>query len=545
MKHILYGVAIIAMLVTLFACGKGDHGASAADTLKSDEIALNQEVDKAQQEVAKVREDAVAENKQPQFNTEEYDNIVENRFLTAAQQPLSTFSIDVDEAAYSNIRRYINGGTLPPKGAVRIEEMLNYFDYNYAQPTDGSPFAVYTEISDCPWNSKHRLVHIGLQGRSIEKQNLPPANLVFLIDVSGSMDEPNKLPLVKTSLKLLTDQLRPQDRVAIVVYAGNAGLVLPSTSGEEKAKIKEAIDNLGAGGSTAGGEGIKLAYETAKANFKKEGNNRVILATDGDFNVGVSSEDALVTLIEEERKSGVYLTVLGFGMGNYKDNKMQQLADKGNGNQAYIDDATEANKVLVHEFGSTLFTIAKDVKLQVEFNPSIAKAYRLIGYENRVMANEDFNNDKKDAGELGAGHTVTALYEIIPAGDEDDTMITKVDALKYQAVKTPTSNSGEIMTIKLRHKEPSGDVSKLITHSVIDEHTALAQTSDNFRFSAAVAEFGLLLRESAFKQNANYKQVTELANTAKGNDSDGYRSQFIQLVNTASSLDTRKEVSRR
>jgi len=554
MKYILMGMALFAMLGIFFACDSAKNQKTGLyDRLDNGKAAIPRAGSQGDLQLkpgavadsTAIAPDANVDSKQQQFNTEDYDNIVENRFLSVGQQPLSTFSIDVDEAAYSNVRRFIKGGALPPKGAVRIEEMVNYFDYEYAQPTDGSPFAVHTEISSCPWNTNHRLVHIGLQGKNIKTENLPPANLVFLIDVSGSMDDYNKLPLVKTSLKLLTDQLRPQDHVAIVVYAGSAGLVLPSTPGDKKAVIREAIDNLNAGGSTAGGAGIKLAYKTAKENFNKEGNNRVILATDGDFNVGASSDDDLVTLIEGERNSGVYLTVLGFGMGNYKDNKMQQLADKGNGNHAYIDDASEANKVLVHEFGSTLFTIAKDVKLQVEFNPAVAKAYRLIGYENRVMANEDFNNDKKDAGELGAGHTVTALYEIIPAGEENDTMLNKVDPLKYQSAKTNTGNSNEIMTIKLRYKEPNGDVSKLINHPVIDTQLPLAQASANFRFSAAVAEFGLLLRASEYKQNANYEQVWQMAQSAKGEDENGYRSEFVQLVKTASSLDTRKDVSKK
>lgn len=541
MKH-LFSVAIIAMLAILSGCSGGGQRSSSQDY-----SAVAQEVQRAPSSVSADSAGlAAVDTKQlvPDGNTEEYNNIVENQFLTAQQQPLSTFSIDVDEAAYSNVRRYITGGSLPPKGAVRIEEMINYFDYNYPQPTGDAPFAVYTEMSDCPWNTKHRLVHIGLQGKNIKTDKLPPANLVFLLDVSGSMEESNKLPLVKTALKMLTDQLRPQDRVSIVVYAGNAGLVLPSTTGDEKEKIKAAIDNLSAGGSTAGGEGIQLAYKVAKEHFNKEGNNRVILATDGDFNVGVSSEDELVSLVEKERNSGVFLTVLGFGTGNYKDNKMQQLADKGNGNNAYIDNANEARKVMVNEFGSTLFTIAKDVKLQVEFNPAITRAYRLIGYENRLLANEDFNNDKKDAGELGAGHTVTALYEIIPAGEENDTMLHKVDNLKYQVANKPVGNSNEIMTIKLRYKQPQGDVSQLIVHPVTDEHIALENSSGNFRFSAAVAEFGLLLRESAFRQNATYKQVNTLANAAKGGDENGYRAEFVQLVNTAAALDTRKDVSK-
>ncbi len=475
------------------------------------------------------------------FKTEDYDHIVENRFLAATQNPLSTFSIDVDEAAYSNIRRYINNGSIPPAGAVRIEEMINYFDYAYPQPANEELFSVNTELSECPWSPQHRLVHIGIQGKEIVLQNLPGANIVFLIDVSGSMDEPNKLPLVKTSMNLLVDQLRPDDKVAIVVYAGNAGLVLPATGGASKTAIKEAIGNLQAGGSTAGGEGIQLAYKVARENFIKGGNNRIILATDGDFNVGVSSDDELVSLIEKERKSGVFLSVLGYGMGNYKDNKMQQLADKGNGNHSYIDNINEARKVLVSEFGSTLFTIAKDVKIQIEFNPAKVQAYRLIGYENRVMAAEDFNDDKKDAGELGSGHTVTALYEVIPAGVKSS-FIAKVDELKYQPAKNNTIPSGgdELMTIKLRYKKPDGDISKLIVHPVTDSHLALAATSDNFRFSAAVASFGMLLRNSEFKQNTSFQQVLGLAKGSKGADTNGYRQEFISLVQAAGSLMVKK-----
>jgi len=481
-------------------------------------------------------------DKEEEYNTEEYDRIVENRFLTATQNPLSTFSIDVDEAAYSNIRRYINNGSIPPAGAVRIEEMINYFDYTYPQPTNDEPFSVNTELSECPWNSQHRLVHIGLQGKEIPLQNLPNANIVFLIDVSGSMEEPNKLPLVKASMNLLADQLRADDKVAIVVYAGNAGLVLPATSGANKIAIKEAIDQLQAGGSTAGGEGINLAYKVARENFIKGGNNRIILATDGDFNVGASSDDELVAMIEKERKSGICLSVLGYGMGNYKDSKMQQLADKGNGNHSYIDNIKEARKVLVSEFGSTLFTIAKDVKIQIEFNPAKVQAYRLIGYENRVLAAEDFNDDQKDAGELGSGHTVTALYEVIPTGVKSD-FIAKVDDLKYQSVKNTvpvTGGGNELMTIKLRYKKPDGDVSKLIVHPVTDSHLALANTSDNFRFSAAVASFGMLLRNSEFKQNASFPQVISMAKSAKGADANGYRQEFINLVQAAGSLTAKK-----
>jgi Ca-activated chloride channel homolog len=494
-------------------------------------------------EVETIEESKIGEKEEEKpFNTEDYDRIVENRFLAATQNPLSTFSIDVDEAAYSNVRRYINNGSIPPAGAVRIEEMINYFDYAYPQPTNEEPFSVNTELSECPWNAQHRLVHIGLQGKEIPIQNLPNANIVFLIDVSGSMEEPNKLPLVKASMNLLADQLRTDDKVAIVVYAGNAGLVLPATGGANKIAIKEAIDQLQSGGSTAGGEGIQLAYKVARENFIKGGNNRIILATDGDFNVGASSDDELVSMIEKERKSGIFLSVLGYGMGNYKDNKIQQLADKGNGNHSYIDNINEARKVLVSEFGSTLFTIAKDVKLQIEFNPAKVQAYRLIGYENRVLAAEDFNDDKKDAGELGSGHTVTALYEVILTGVKSE-FITKVDDLKYQPVKNSnpvTSGGDELMTIKLRYKKPDSEVSKLIVHPVTDSHLALTNTSDNFRFSAAVASFGMLLRNSDFKQNANFPQVISLAKSAKGTDANGYRQEFINLVQAAGSLTVKK-----
>lgn len=484
-----------------------------------------------------VNEIAVGMNEsKKEFNTEDYDNITENTFLAATQNPLSTFSIDVDEAAYSNVRRYLENGSLPPPGAVRIEEMINYFDYNYPQPAGDEPFSVNTEIAACPWNPQHRLVHIGLQGREIPMGHLPASNLVFLVDVSGSMDEPNKLPLVQASMKLLTEQLREKDKVAIVVYAGSAGLVLPSTNGMDKATIREAIDRLQAGGSTAGGAGIRLAYQTARENFIKGGNNRIILATDGDFNVGVSSDDELVRMVEEERKSGVFLSVLGYGMGNYKDNKMQQLADKGNGNHSYIDNLSEARKVLVSEFGSTLFTIAKDVKIQVEFNPAKVQAYRLVGYENRMLAKEDFNDDAKDAGELGSGHTVTALYEVIPAGVRDE-FTRSVDPLKYQAGPAAVfTNSDELLTIKLRYKKPDGDVSRLITHPVADRPLQVQATSDNFRFSAAVAAFGMLLRQSSYKQGASYDQVISLARGARGQDPNGYRTEFIRLVQSATLL---------
>ena len=463
-------------------------------------------------------------------NTESYNAINENRFLEARQNPLSTFGIDVDAASYSNIRRFINNGQLPPVDAVRIEEMINYFDYDYPQPKNNDPVSINTEISIAPWNKEHRLVKIGLQGKTIPTDNLPASNLVFLIDVSGSMDMPNKLPLVKSSMKLLVDQLRPKDRVAIVVYASATGLVLKSTSGEDKRAIKDSINKLEAGGSTAGGAGIKLAYQVAADNFIKGGNNRVILATDGDFNVGVSSDAEMQRLIEQKRESGIFLTVLGYGMGNYKDSKMETLADKGNGNYAYIDNISEAKKTLVNEFGGTLFTIASDVKLQVEFNPAKVQAYRLIGYENRLLSKEDFNNDKKDAGDLGSGHTVTALYEVIPVGVKSRFAET-VDDLKYQklpAIKTSASN--DLLNIKLRYKTPGETASKLMEHAVADRNISWAGSSDNFRFAAAVAGYGMMLRNSEFRQQTTYHAIIEWAQSALGKDNEGYRSEFIRMV---------------
>jgi Ca-activated chloride channel family protein len=471
------------------------------------------------------------------LNTEEYDHITENIFHAVTDDPLSTFSIDVDAASYSNIRRYLNNNELPPADAVRIEEMINYFHYDYPQPLDQAPFSINTEISNCPWNSKHKLVMIGLQGKKIPMKDLPPSNLVFLIDVSGSMDDPMKLPLVQSSMKMLADQLREQDKISIVVYAGNAGLVLPATSGLNKIKIKEAIDNLEAGGSTAGGEGIRLAYKIAKENFMREGNNRIILCTDGDFNVGASSNGELERLVEQERESGVFLTVLGYGMGNYKDSKMEVLADKGNGNHAYIDGEAEAKKVLVTEFGGTLFTIAKDVKLQIEFNPATVAGYRLIGYENRLLNKEDFNDDRKDAGELGSGHTVTALYEIIPAGVKDE-FLKDVDPLKYQAKakRGQASNSNELVTVKFRYKEPEGNKSSMIQAVVTDKEAEFENASANFRQAAAVAEFGLLLHNSEFKSAASFEHVVRTAKNINCNDAEGYWKEFIVLVKKAEEL---------
>jgi len=461
------------------------------------------------------------------MNTEEYGQIAENPFLETVRNPLSTFSIDVDRASYSNVRRFLAENQRPPRDAVRIEEMVNYFSYDYPDPSADAPFSLTTEIAGCPWNEKNRLLLVGLQGRRIDTADLPPGNLVFLIDVSGSMQDANKLPLVKSALHLLVDQLRPQDRVAIVAYAGNAGLVLPSTDGGEKGSIHDAIEQLEAGGSTAGGEGIVLAYNVARESFVEGGNNRVILATDGDFNVGVSSDGELERLIEEKRRSRISLSVLGFGTGNIKDSKMELLADKGNGNYAYIDTIQEARKVFVRELGATLTTIAKDVKLQIEFNPAKVRAYRLIGYENRLLRAEDFHDDAKDAGEMGAGHSVTALYELVPP--ESDQVLPAVDPLKYQkaTVSDTASASPELLTLKLRYKEPDAEVSRLLTQPVLDATTPIAAASENLRFAAAVAELGLLLRESPHKGEASYDQVAQMASHALGSDPDGDRAGFL------------------
>ncbi|MFN8259095.1 MAG: von Willebrand factor type A domain-containing protein [Bacteroidales bacterium] len=468
-------------------------------------------------------------------STEEYNKVHENGFKNVKSDPLSTFSIDVDRASYSNIRRFLNLGQMVPADAVRIEEMINYFNYDYPQPTNQHPYSINAEYTECPWQSSHYLLHIGLQGKKIPTDNLPPSNIVFLLDVSGSMDEANKLPLVKSGIKLLVNNLREKDKISIVVYAGAAGIVLNSTPGNDKAKILEAIDNLQAGGSTAGGEGILLAYKTAEENFLKGGNNRIILCTDGDFNVGVSNQNELEDLIVKKRESGVFLTCLGFGMGNYKDNKIETLANKGNGNYAYIDNIQEANKTLVSEFGSTIFTIAKDVKLQVEFNPSVVQAYRLVGYENRMLNTEDFKDDKKDAGEMGAGHTVTAIYEIIPVGVKSE-FIKEVDNLKYQTNQNELKDTKEVATIKTRYKLPDGntgiDYNIPVANTIIENIKA----SENSRFSSAVAMFGMLLRNSEFKGTAGYEQVISQAENARGTDSDGYRAEFIRLVKTAKEL---------
>jgi Ca-activated chloride channel family protein len=470
---------------------------------------------------------------------EAYSSLKENRFNLARESPLSTFSIDVDAASYSNMRRFINQGKLPPSDAIRTEELVNYFSYSYAQPTGNAPVKISAETGKCPWNDKHRLVRIGLKAKEIASDKLPASNLVFLIDVSGSMMGPNRLGLVKSSLKLLVNNLRDKDRVAIVVYAGSAGEVLPSTSGDDKQKIRDALDQLEAGGSTAGGAGIQLAYNIASRNFIKNGNNRIILCTDGDFNVGISSNEGLEKLIEKERKSGIFLTVLGYGMGNYKDDKMQILAEKGNGNHAYIDNLQEANKVLVSEFGGTIHTVAKDVKLQLEFNPEHVQAYRLIGYESRLLNDEDFNDDTKDAGEMGAGHNVTAFYEIVPVGVQFSGA-GNIDSLKYQKnkdknKKTEYTGSKESLTIKLRYKEPDGNTSEKIELAVIDDKSD--NVSGDFRFAAAVVMFGQLLIDSNYKGDATFDKIITLAKTALDNDEQGYRREFVRLVEAAKGLD--------
>ncbi len=477
-----------------------------------------------------------------QHNTEGYSAVHENGFKDVLHNPLSTFSIDVDKASYSNVRRFLNMGQLPPMDAVRIEEMINYFNYDYPEPKGKHPFSVYTEISQCPWNETHLLLHVGLKGQSINKSELPASNLVFLLDVSGSMSNANKLPLLKQAFRMLVNELRPKDRVAIVVYAGAAGLVLESTPGSKKEQILTALDQLQSGGSTAGGAGLILAYKIAMENFIEEGNNRIILATDGDFNVGSSSNAEMERLIEKKREQGVFMTVLGFGMGNYKDDKMEIIADKGNGNYAYIDNIQEARKVFITEFGGTLFTIAKDVKFQMEFNPARVKGYRLIGYENRLLNDEDFNDDKKDAGEMGAGHTVTALYEVIPAGSSES--LKSIDPLKYQSdpenpevtKKVKADLSAELMTIKLRYKEPDGNTSTKVEIPVKGIVLDLEETSDNFRYSAAIAEFGMILRNSQYKVDASMEQVINLAKNARGEDEEGYRSEFLKLVKLADTM---------
>jgi Ca-activated chloride channel family protein len=474
-----------------------------------------------------------------QGNRENYAVVHENPFLAAQRNPLSTFAIDVDRASYANVRRFlIQDRQLPPPDAVRLEELVNYFPYQYPQPRTG-PASLNAEVAACPWNPAHQLVLVGVQGKQVPTTNLPPANLVFLLDVSGSMNDPDKLPLLKESLRLLVrESLRPQDYVSIVVYAGAAGVVLPPTSGAEPETILRALDGLEAGGSTAGGEGLRLAYQLARQHQRPGGNNRIILATDGDFNVGESSDADMERLITKERDSGVFLSVLGFGDGNLQDSKMELLADKGNGNYAYIDQLNEARRVLVQQFGGTLFTLAKDVKVQVEFNPALVREYRLLGYENRLLAAEDFNDDRKDAGELGAGQQVTALYEVVPVG-APETSSASVDALKYQkTANSPAASGSELLTVKLRYQEPQGSPSQLLTLPVRNVRLGepIAQASNNLRWAAAVAQFGLLLRGSRYAGSATWASTADLARTTEAPDADGSRSEFRELVRQAASL---------
>ena len=466
--------------------------------------------------------------------SEKYAEIDENPFLETSRAPLSTFSIDVDTASYANVRRYLNDGMLPPRDAVRIEELINYFEYDYPTPVGDVPFSVTTEVANAPWNAKHRIVSIGLQGKKVALDNVPPSNLVFLLDVSGSMNDPRKLPLLKDALRILVNQLSSKDKVAIVVYAGKSGLVLPSTSADNKGEILNALNNLNAGGSTNGGQGIQLAYKVAQENFISGGNNRVILATDGDFNVGLKNDDELVRLIEHNRTSNIFLSVLGFGSGNTNDSMMEKLADRGNGNYAYIDSQDEARKALGSQVAGTLYVIAKDVKIQVEFNPAKVAGYRLIGYENRLLENRDFNDDRKDAGDIGAGHSVTALYEIIPAGQrvENDGI-----ELRYGQVQPSDSSfNNELLTVKLRYKEPNRSESKLLSQGLIDRESSIENASENLRFAVAVAEFGLLLRNSRYKGNASFRNVSNLAEGTLGNDLRNYRNDFLTLVGKAQRL---------
>jgi Ca-activated chloride channel family protein len=539
----LLTVLMALVILSVSGCGTGRQQLASPERYREEEKVINESLaaDMAYPSSARAKKDGaftamVRDDSVINHNTEEYDHISENEFKGVKDNPLSTFSIDVDTASYANVRRYVTGSQLPPRDSVRIEEMINYFDYDYPQPRGEHPFSITTEISACPWNSDNRLIHIGLQGKSLDFENLKPCNLVLLVDSSGSMSDPNKLPLLKQSLKMLLKELSAKDRIAIVAYAGSAGLVLPSTPASRADVIINALESLNAGGSTAGGEGIVLAYQVAKQNLIREGNNRVILCTDGDFNVGTSSTGDLVRLIEEKRKDDIYLTICGFGMGNYKDGRMEQISNAGNGNYFYIDSIREAQKVFVKQMRANMYTIAKDVKIQIEFNPAVVKSYRLVGYENRILAKEDFNDDKKDAGELGAGHTVTALYEIVPAGTKGDAP--SVDPLKYQttSVKPDAARSDEIMTLKLRYKPIKEDTSRLITVPVKDSGMKLEKTSDNFRFSAAVAGYGMILRDSKFKNALTLKDVVRLAKGSLGKDSEGYRKDFVSMVETTALL---------
>lgn len=535
----------IAAALMVAACGDPSHRHNSGEKVsvinsEPDEV-MEEEVEVTSNEAALMEPSANATSKMilssppQQRNAETYKEIKENSFVAVAQQPVTTFSADVDRAAYANVRRIIGYGQIPPKDAVRIEEMVNYFDYDYPTPEEGSasPLRVSPELAPAPWNPNHLLLRIGLQAKKIDLAKAPPSNIVFLIDVSGSMDEENKLPLLKSSFKMLLGQLRPDDKIAIVTYANGTKVALPSTSVKDKEKIIKVLDNLYASGGTSGGRGIQLAYEQAQKSFIKNGNNRIILATDGDFNIGINNTTDLEKFIEKQRESGIYMSVLGFGMGNYRDDMAETIADKGNGNYAYIDNITEAKKVLVNELSGTLFAVAKDVKLQLEFNPKYVKEYKLIGYENRMLANEDFTNDKKDAGEIGAGHTVTALYELVPSDGK------VAQSLRYQSQELNEKGKGnELGFLKIRYKDPKVKDAKSveITEPLVFNKKALKETSTDYRFAASVAEFGILLRDNSNKANATYDQVIELAERAIGKDPEGYRKEFVRLVKSVKML---------
>lgn len=540
----------IAAALMVAACGDPSHRHnsgekvsvinSTPDEVTPDEV-IEEDVEITSNEAALMEPSANATSKMilssppQQRNAETYKEIKENSFVAVAQQPITTFSADVDRAAYANVRRIIGYGQIPPKDAVRIEEMVNYFDYDYPAPEEGSasPLRVSPELAPAPWNPNHLLLRIGLQAKKIDLAKAPPSNIVFLIDVSGSMDEENKLPLLQSSFKMLLGQLRPDDKVAIVTYANGTKVALPSTSVKDKEKIIKVLDNLYASGGTSGGKGIQLAYEQAQKSFIKNGNNRIILATDGDFNIGINNTTDLEKFIEKQRESGIYMSVLGFGIGNYRDDMAETIADKGNGNYAYIDNITEAKKVLVNELSGTLFAVAKDVKLQLEFNPKYVKEYKLIGYENRMLANEDFTNDKKDAGEIGAGHTVTALYELVPSDGK------VAQSLRYQSQELNEKGKGnELGFLKIRYKDPKVKDAKSveITEPLVFNKKALKETSTDYRFAASVAEFGILLRDNSNKANATYDQVIELAEGAIGKDPEGYRKEFVRLVKSVKML---------
>ena len=491
--------------------------------------------------------DSSEQGQGPGKSGDQYTRIYENPFIQAqGEDAVSTFSIDVDTASYANVRQFLmQGNTLPPPDAVRIEELINYFDYRYSGPTGEVPFASHIEIAGCPWQPEHRLVRVGIKGREIDRKSRPQSNLVFLVDVSGSMNEPNKLPLLVEGMKLLTRELGENDRVAIVVYASSEGLALPSTRGDQQDTILAALEQLRAGGSTAGGAGIQLAYQVAQDHFIAGGVNRVILATDGDFNVGTTSTAELERMAETKAKeTGVFLTVLGFGRGNLNDSMMEAISGKGNGNYHYVDNQTEARKVLVEEMVGTLVTIAKDVKIQIEFNPAQVAGYRLLGYENRMLRTEDFNDDKKDAGEIGAGHTVTALYEIVPAGKPVDAG--SVEPLKYQQRKPPVADptdSNELLTLKIRYKQPDADTSTKLEFPITDDGQSFAQATADFKFASAVASFGMLLRASEHRGNTSYAAVHEIAasvvnapSSGLEPDPHGYRAEFLQLIKQAQSL---------